>query len=428
MENNHAAWSYNGVIYEVNVRQYTPEGTFAAFLPHLDRLSLLGVDILWFMPIFPIGKPNRKGTLGSYYSISDYTAVNPEFGSEEDFKAIITRAHALGMKVILDMVTNHTAWDAKWIEQGKSDYYDKDEQGNIVSPFDWSDTAKLNYSSEAMRREMTDSMAYWIKSFDIDGFREDMAGLVPFDYWQEAVKELRELKSDLFMLGEVESPEYHTDNTFDVTYDWEFHHLINRIAQGHSSVDDLRGLLAHQRNIYKVSDGLLRFTSNHDENSWNGSEMERMGDAHKCLAALTYVLDGMPLIYSGQEAGSARRLEFFEKDLIDWSGMEEYTAFYRELNGLKHTMSALQYGGRGAEVVEIASSQPYNIFAIKRIDGDSSVIAIFNLSPHHIQPAFYDGDYSGRYYKLWHGQTDLVSNQWDPFSPWEFKIYYKLKQ
>ncbi len=421
----HATWSYNGVIYEVNIRQYTPEGTFSAFYPHLERIAELGVDILWFMPICPIGVPNRKGSMGSYYSISDYTAINPEFGSGDDFRAIVQKAHSLGMKVILDMVANHTAWDSKWIKEGRDDFYCKDENGEIVSPFDWSDTAKLDYTNPQMRQEMTQSMAYWVQEYDIDGFREDMAGLVPLDYWREAVAQLRSIKSDLFMVGEVESPEYHSDNIFDVTYAWDCHHLLNRIAKGQAGANDLRALLAHESNIYPREGGLLQFTSNHDENSWCGSEMERMGEAHKCMAALTYVLDGIPLIYSGQESGSSHRLAFFEKDLIDWSKMDEYTPFYQALNWLKHNLAPLQYAGSGGKLEYINSSQPENVFAVKRKSHGQTVIALFNLTPYHIQPAFYDEDFGGKYNKLWHGECELEGASWDPFAPWEFKIYYK---
>lgn len=421
----HPTWSYNAIIYEVNIRQYTPEGTFAAFCEHLPRLKDLGVTCLWLMPIHPIGVPHRKGSLGSYYSISDYKGVNPEFGTKEDLQNLISLAHSSGMTVIFDMVANHTAWDNKWIEEGHTDWYERDSAGNILSPFDWSDTAKLNYNNRDMRRAMIDAMRYWVEEFNIDGFREDMAGLVPIDFWREAIAELRSVKSDLFMLGEVESPEFHMGNCFDSSYAWEFGHLIERLAQGHANVGDLRWRLDADTNLFPSSAMKLRFTSNHDENSWSGTEFERMGDAAMCMAALTYVVEGIPLIYSGQEAGVNKRLAFFERDTIDWSGLSSYTSFYKELNRLKHSCSALRAPEQGATLSYINSSQPENILAFKRKDGNSTVIAIFNLTPYHLQPAFWDEDYNGDYKKLWHTNQELMEGQYDPFGPWECKIYYK---
>ena len=421
----HPTWSYRAVIYEVNIRQYTEEGTFAAFEKELPRLADLGVTVLWLMPVFPIGKVNRKGTLGSYYSIRDYTAVNPEFGTLSDFGRLVDRAHRLGLKVILDIAADHTAWDSKWLAQGHAAWYEHDAEGHIVSPFDWSDTAKLNYANPEMRREMIRSMSFWITSMDVDGFRQDMAGLVPFDFWEECVRHLREIKPDLYMLGEVEDPAYHADDVFDVTYRWKLFHFMEALAKGKENVDRFRAFLGEQEQLYKKSDMGLLFTSNHDENSWNDTEFARFGKACEAFAALTYVLKGTPLIYSGQEFGSRKKLEFFEKDLIGREEQEKYTAFYRGLNELRRKNSALQDGGAGGELVHIESSQPYNVLAFKRKTADNIVIAVFNLTPYEIQPAFWDEDYVGVYRKLWFGAQPLFPGQYDPFGAWEYKIYYK---
>ena len=421
----HPEWGYNAVIYEVNIRQYTPEGTFAAFEPHLSRLKDMGVTVLWFMPVCPIGKINRKGSLGSYYSISDYKAVNPEFGTMEEFKRLVAKAHEMGFNVLMDMVTNHTAWDHVWLKEGHREWYEQDERGNVVTPYDWTDTAKLDYKNAEMRRAMIDALEFWIREVGIDGYRQDMAGLVPLDFWEEAVPRLRSVNSELFMLGEVESPDYHRNNTFDATYAWEFGHLIERIARKEASVDGLRNLLNHDKTVFPYDAFRLLFTSNHDENSWSGSESERFGPAQECMAVLTYILNGIPLIYSGQEAGSAKRLAFFEKDLIDWSSLNDYTPFYKELNKLRRENPALRSGERGGEVIYFHSSQPYNVLAIKRKQGDNIVMGVFNLTPYEIQPAFWDEDYKGVYNKLFYGEQQLYPGQYDPFGPWEYKVYYK---
>lgn len=415
----------NKTIYEVNIRQYTPEGTFRAFEAHLDRLKELGIGILWFMPIYPIGKKGRKGSLGSYYAIADYKGVNPEFGTADDFRHLVDAAHERGFSVILDMVCNHTSLDNIWIEQGRLDLYKRDENGNVISPYDWTDTAALDYSNPETRSAMTDVMLYWLREFSIDGFREDMAGLVPLDFWREAVAELRSYRKDILMLGEVEDPAFHLDNTFDVTYAWEFGHLLEHIAQGAYGADGLRWRLDNERDTFPSGAGRLRFTSNHDENSWSGSEYERMGDAALTMAVLTFVTPSMPLIYSGQEAGFNRRLAFFDKDLIDWSGVKRLEPFYKELCTLKAKLSVLDTFN-GAAVEYIASSQPENVLAFKRRDDKSELIAVFNMTPYHIQPAFYDSEYHGIWSKLWHGEAELYYGQYDPFAPWEFKIYYRV--
>ncbi|MDE6183411.1 MAG: alpha-amylase [Rikenellaceae bacterium] len=415
----------NKTIYEVNIRQYTPEGTFAAFEPHIERLRDMGVGVLWFMPIYPIGVPHRKGSLGSYYSISDYKGVNPEFGTKDDFLRLVDKAHDMGMYVLLDMVCNHTAWDNVWLREGHTDWYATDEHGNVISPFDWTDTAKLNYSNHYMRMAMIEAMEYWVTEFGVDGFREDMAGLVPLDFWQQAIGHLRRLKPDIFMLGEVEDPAFDAAGLFDATYAWEFGHLMERVAGGRYGADELRGRLDYERSTFPAWAGRLRFTSNHDENSWSGSEYERMGEAAHAMAALTFVTPSIPLIYSGQEAGNRRRIEFFDKDLIDWSDLAKMNDFYRQLCRLKSSLSVLRSGEEGAPVEYMASSQPENVLAFKRKDGHSTLIAVFNMTPYHIQPAFYDDDYTGTYNKLWHGTMELCSGRYDPFAPWEFKIYYK---
>ena len=361
-------------IYEVNVRQYTPEGTFQAFLPNLERLKKMGVDILWFMPIQPIGIEKRKGGLGSPYSIKDYKAINPEFGTIEDFKAVVDKAHELNMLVILDWVGNHTAWDHHWVTENP-DYYTLDSLGQMISPVaDWSDVADLNYDNISMQDDMISDMNYWVKTVDLDGFRCDVAGFVPMTFWNKAKASFDETK-DLFMLAEWDEPKMH-DSAFHMTYGWTFHHVLNEVAKGNQNADSVDAFL--QKDLKKFGEQAFRmnFTSNHDENSWNGTVKERMGDASENLAVLAATIQGMPLIYSGMEAGLDKRLSFFEKDSIDWSNLA-LEEFYTKINALKHKNEAL-WNGQFGGVTQRINSDP-NVLAFKREKKGNTVIGIFNL-------------------------------------------------
>lgn len=374
-------WSHDAVIYEVNVRQYTDAGTFQAFAEHLPRLQELGVEVLWFMPIYPIGELNRKGSLGSYYSIRDYTAVNPEFGTLDDFKAVVDQAHQLGMKVILDWVANHTAWDHPWVEQ-HPDWYAKDSLGNMFAPFDWTDVVQLNYDNLALRTAMTESLEFWVKEANIDGYRCDVAGMVPVDFWESARQALDKIKP-VYMLAEDENVTALLNNAFNANYGWSFHHIMNNIAKGEMNADDARDYFEKADTLYPAGTYPMQFTSNHDENSWNGTEYERLGDAAKTFAALTFVAEGMPLIYSGQEAGLNERLAFFEKDTIMWEN-PSMTAFYQQLTRLKKENSALFNGLAGGEMQLIDTNAPEQLLAFTRSNGENAVLAVFNLSPQSV--------------------------------------------
>lgn len=372
----HPDWSKNALIYEVNVRQYTPEGTFKAFEEHLPRLREMEVDIIWLMPIHPIGIEKRKGELGSYYSISDYTAVNPEFGDLDDLKNLVTKAHELGMFVILDWVANHTAWDHAWIEE-HPEWYTRNETGEIVSPFDWSDVAKLNFEVPALRNGMIDAMKYWITEADIDGFRCDVAGEVPVDFWNRAREELDKIKL-VFMLAEAEEPVHH-EYAFDMSYAWELHHLMNSIAKRDKSSRDLDDYFKKHSQRFPEDAYRMSFITNHDENSWNGTEYERMGEAVNTFAMLTYTLPGMPMIYSGQEAAFDRRLPFFSKDSIEWNGFP-LAEFYTQLGRLRKENPALWSGASGGQMKRLKTSDDKSIFAFMRRKDDNAVIVLANLS------------------------------------------------
>jgi len=404
---HHPDWVYDATIYEVNIRQYTQEGTFTAFTKHIPQLKDLGAGILWVMPIQPIGVEKRKGTLGSYYSIQNYTQTNPDFGTLNDFKQLVGAAHDAGMKVILDWVANHTSHDAVWITEHK-DWYVTDSLGNVVSPFDWTDVAKLNYNNADMRKAMQDAMAFWLKETDIDGFRCDVASEVPADFWESTVTELKKIKPDIFMLAEAEKPELNV-KAFNAYYAWDMHHRMNDIAQGKANVDSLRKTLLKMSSFPDYAIPMI-FTSNHDENSWNGTEFERLGAAARTFAALTYMLPGMPLIYNGQEIGFNRRLQFFEKDSIDWSNdPDNFTAFYQSLIKLKKANKALFSQELGGKLEEIDTNKPQEIFAFQRKVEDNNVIAIFNLSPDTV-----DFTIENEKFQNLPPQMQL--------SPWEYKI------
>ncbi len=286
-------WSKNLSIYEVNIRQYTPEGTFNAFAEHLPRLKELGTDLLWLMPIHPIGEKNRKGTMGSYYAVKDYYGINPEFGTEEDFINLINKIHELEMYVIIDWVANHSAWDNELINK-HPEWYKKNEEGEIVPPVpDWTDVAGFNFEIPEMQDYMIDALKYWVKDFNIDGYRCDVAGMVPVEFWNNARYELDKIKP-VFMLAEADEPELH-EYAFDMTYAWTMHFLWNEIVEGKKTVDDLINQYETEKTKYNLSDYRMNFTSNHDENSWKGTAIERLGDATKVFAVLSVTAPGMPV-------------------------------------------------------------------------------------------------------------------------------------
>ncbi len=421
-------WSYSAVLYEMNIRQLTAEGTFRAAIERLPFLRSVGVDALWLMPIYPIGIEGRKGTLGSYYSIRDYKAVNEEFGTEDDFRAFVAAAHALGMKVLLDWVANHTARDARWITQKPADWYERDEQGVAKVPWDWTDTAKLNYANHDVWCGHIDAMRYWVEEFGVDGFRCDMAMLVPIEFWQEASEELHRIKPDIFMLAEAEEDNLF-DRAFNMSYQWEIHHIMVDIAKGARRVWDLRGAIHSQRARYPREAMRMSFTSNHDENSWSGSEQSRFGAALEVMTAMTFLMPStMPLIYTGQEVGYDHSFEFFERDAIPAENYVENrtSELYRRLSALKHSSQALAAGERGGEMIEIENNAKDCMMTFVREVEDSRVVAIMNLSPYTIHADFNTGIYAGSYLDAMTGERVVLDTHVErDIAPWCYQILVK---
>jgi glycosidase len=419
----HPEWVKNAVIYEVNVRQFTPEGTFGAFEHHLPRLKDLGIDILWFMPIHPIGEVDRKGELGSYYSIKDYKAINPEFGNLDDFKRVVESAHSLGMKVIIDWVANHTSRDAVWLNKNPEWYIMDTLTNTPLAPFDWSDVAKLDFSNSEVREAMLDAMKYWITEANIDGFRCDVASEVPVDFWEYAVYELKKINSELFMLAEAESPDLQI-NAFNMYYGWHFHHIKNKIALGEYGLDSLRSYMKRGYSRFPSNTIPMFFTSNHDENSWNGTEFDRLGHHTEQMAVLTFLMPGMPLLYNGQESGFNRMLEFFVKDSIDWIENSEYTTFYKNLISFKKSNPVLDVPSIGS-FMELKNNKEDLVYSFQRVYKKSSVVAIFNFSGSETDVTI-EGVAEGEYSQMNSDEVRyLRSKSSITLPPYGYLVFYK---
>ena len=427
------------VIYEANIRQYSISGHFDEFTKDIPQLKQLGVKIIWLMPVFPISETKRKATggkdskfstdfpeaeqakyLGSYYAVSDFTKINPEFGTIEDFRILIKTAHDNGMFVILDWVPNHTGWDHIWIKNNP-DYYTKDKDGNITHPkgTDWTDVADLNYDNKAMRKEMIEDMQYWLKEENVDGFRCDVAGSVPMDFWQEAVPQLRGTK-DIFMLAEAWEPELFKDGLFDMGYAWDGHHIMNDIAQGKKKAIDFYKYLDERNTKYETNDIVMNFITNHDENSWSGTIDERMGEAAPALLALEYMTTGMPLIYSGMEYDMNHRLKFFEKDSIPKTKGKMWPLLVK-LGAMKNHNPALSESNIGAQTERI-DTKNRNILSFSRQKNGSEVMYLANLSSKEqsfeIMP-------QGKFLNYMTNESFEIDSPKMTLKPWEYRLFMK---
>ena len=412
-------WSYNSSVYEVNIRQYTNEGTFNAFAAHLARLRDMGIEILWFMPVTPISKEGRLGSLGSYYACSDYTSVNPEFGTLKDFTSLVKKAHKLGFKVIIDWVANHTGLDHTWTKTNP-EFYKKDAQGKFYDTNGWEDVIDLNYYDHQLRKAMTDAMEFWVKQCDIDGFRCDMAHLVPLDFWRTARTKLDAIKP-LFWLGETEHPLY--ISVFDSWYAWQWMSATELYYKGEKSMGGLQEVLGKFDTEYPHNAFPLLFTTNHDENSWNGTEYEKYGDAVKVFAVFNCTWNGLPLIYSGQELPNYKRLKFFEKDPIEWKEPVVLHDFYKSLLHLRQNNPALQAGQQSKPQL-ITTNLSEHVLAYIRRNGDHEVLVLLNFSPHQHAVHLPKGIGQGSYTSLFEGKKITVnSSNPVPLDGWGYVVY-----
>ena len=416
----HPAWIMQGNIYEVNVRQYTPEGTFKAFEKHLDRLKDMGVQTLWFMPINPISKVDRKGSLGSYYAVSSYTAINPEFGTMEDWKALVKEAHEKGFKVIIDWVPNHTGGDHYWLEKHPNFYVKDSATGKAKMAADWADTRKLNYANPELRDTMIAQLKYWIKESDLDGFRCDVAGDVPDDFWTRCITELRKEKN-IFMLAEGDKPALNADG-FDATYSWNDFSMLKKIAKGERKADAFDSALSKTDSTFPKNSLRMFFTSNHDENTWNKADYETMpGDSHAPFAVLTQTIKrSVPLIYSGQEEPFLRAIKFFDKDTITF-GKYTRADFYKKLIALRKSNEALS---SNADFTKIKTTADDKVYAYMREMNNKKVLVILNLSNALVKFHAPLPSLNGNATELFSGVTeDLKRGKEFELKPWGYLVY-----
>ncbi|MEO0997854.1 MAG: alpha-amylase family glycosyl hydrolase [Pseudomonadota bacterium] len=418
----HPDWSRNAAIYQINLRQFTAAGTLAAATRELPRLKTLGADILWLMPIHPIGEKNRKGRLGSPYSVRDYYGVNPEFGTFDDLKTFVAAAHANGQYVLLDWVANHTACDNPLVAE-HSDWYARDRQGRFrPTPWwDWSDIIELDYANPALRRYMTEAMAFWVREAGIDGFRCDVAGFVPLEFWTGVRAALDEVKP-VFMLAEWESRDLHAQ-AFDMSYAWSWYDALQRIAAGGGSLAGLYEYYSGNEKAYPAGAVRMTFVSNHDKNAWHGTEFEQFGDALAAAIVLSVIGEGMPLIYNGQESGNEKRLAFFERDPIVW---REHAVgeLYRRLLALKKALPALGNGKAGARMLQVPNDRADSVFSFVREASGGGVFAVLNLSAADVTARFADGPHRGGYTDYFSGESvHFAGTTQLELEPWGYRVF-----
>jgi alpha-amylase len=414
----HPAWIMQGNIYEVNVRQYTPEGTFNAFTKHLDRLKAMGVQTIWFMPINPISKLDRKGSLGSYYAVSDYTAVNPEFGTMDDFKKLVQSIHDKEMKVLIDWVPNHTGADHRWIIE-HSDFFVKDSSGKPAIAFDWNDTRQLNYNNPVLQDSMVRAMKYWIEATNIDGFRCDVAWNIPASFWRKSIPELKKMKN-IFMLAEGDST-YLPKSGFDAVYPWHMFKMMEKVAKGEKSALALDSINKENETLYPKNTIQMYFTSNHDENSWNHADFGTFpGVIHEPFAVFTQTMkNSVPLIYSGQEEPVLRSLKFFDKDPITFKNFQR-EKFYKTLLNLRKNNEALS---ANATFKKVHFGDDKAVYAYVREKGNKKVLVILNLSGREQTISIKDTTLTGKAHNIFKKNEEILSPKERKIKPWSYEVY-----
>ena len=416
--NGHPAWMMQGNIYEVNVRQYTPEGTFNAFAKHLDRLKAMGVETIWFMPINPISKLDRKGTLGSYYAVSDYTAINPEFGTFDDFKKLVQAIHDKGMKVLIDWVPNHTGADHRWITE-HPEFFVKDNSGKAAVAFDWADTRQLDYKNPIMQDSMIAAMKFWVKGTNIDGFRCDVAWNVPASFWNKSIPQLRKMKN-LFMLAEGDST-YLPKSGFDAVYPWHMFKMMEKVAKGEKTALALDSINKENEMLYPANTIQMYFTSNHDENSWNHADFGTFpGAVHAPFAVFSQTMkNSVPLIYSGQEEPVLRALEFFEKDPITFKNFER-EKFYKTLLELRKRNEALS---ANTSFKKVLVGDEKAVYAYVREKGNKKVFVILNFSGIEQSVSLKESSLLGKAYNVFEEKEIFLNAKERKMKPWGYEIY-----
>ena len=416
---DHPAWMLQSNIYEVNVRQYTKEGTFNAFAASLPRLKEMGVDMLWFMPITPISKVDRKGVLGSYYAVQDYKAINPEFGNMDDWKDLVKKAHAMGFKVITDWVPNHTGADNGWLTR-HPDFFTKDSTGKIIPSNGWTDTRDLNYDNKEMRDSMIAAMKFWLAETDIDGFRCDVAWGVPADFWVDCIGQLKKIKN-VFMLAEADQGNLHRSG-FDASYPWDMFHTLTKIAAGQTNALSIDSVLMKQDSSFPAGAVRLYFTSNHDENSWNKADYGTMpGAKHAPFAVFTQTMrNSLPLIYSGQEEPVLDSISFFYKNPIQF-GKYKRAAFYKTLLALRKSNPAL---ATDASFRKIKAGDEKAVYAYLREKGKNKVLVILNLSAKQQSINIEDSSLAGEAMNVFMGTKETIKpgNSFK-IEPWGYVVY-----
>ena len=416
------SWSTNSNIYEVNLRQYTREGTFRAFAKHLPRLRDMGVEILWFMPITPISKLGRLGTLGSYYACSDYLTTNPEFGTVKDFQWLVEQAHGYGFKVLIDWVANHTGWDHIWTTE-HPEYYRRNTDGHFYDAHGWADVIDLNFDFADLRTSMIGAMQFWVENCRIDGFRCDMAMLVPLDFWKQARTVLDAMKP-LFWLAECEDISYHA--VFDASYAWKWLHIMEGYWKRTAGMSALGNVLNYYLQQYPPHALRAFFTTNHDENSHSGSEYERMGDAAIPFSVFCCLFDGIPLLYSGQEIPNKKRLFFFDKDEINWDQSCLLHDFYKILLNLRKSNPSLTSGRHQTNTQILSNTAGERVLCFLRKKEADEVLVIINLSSEKESVIISGQSLSGSYKDVFNpAHHDYVSGQPVLLNAWDYRVYIK---
>ena len=416
----HPEWSRTAVMYEANIRQFTKEGTFKAFAQHLPRLKKMGVDVIWLMPIHPISKVKRKGTLGAYYATSGYQQVHPMYGTLEDFKALVEQVHELDMYILMDWVARYTGYDHPWTKE-HPDWYFHNKKGELipVKP-QWWDCAALDYRNPEMRAKMIEMMKWWVTEFDIDGYRCDVAHGIPVDFWNKARQELDKVKK-VFLLSEAEAPALQL-NAFDACYTFDIYNgFYLRVHRGEAKASDLKDYIQSVNKRFCSDSYHLNYTTNHDENA-AGSSQRRLGDASRALAVITFTLPGMPLIYGMQEASYDQKVQFFEKDEIDWSRFEN-EEFYTKLTKLKKQNPALRAGLQGGKMV-FNTANNNNVVIYTRDAEDNKVTTIVNITPE-VQNVDFSAT-PGKYIDYF-DNVEITLNHKNSMilKPWKYKVFIR---